>query len=110
MWSRLWFVAALKILSRGCESRGRAVLGQHRGTVRRVTPNHLCAEFRVCLELPRGAGVMGLNPERLGCEAERDGGRELVERAHQAIEPPVRAGAQAVGPAEPGADITHAQF
>src|SRR5690242_14943938 len=53
---------------------------------------------------------MGLHSEGFRGEAERHGGLELVQRAHQAVEPAVRIGPQAVGPTEAGAQVAYAEF
>jgi hypothetical protein len=46
----------------------------------------------------------GAMPEMLGREAEGDGDVEVGERLHLPVEPVERAGPEAVGPAQPGAD------
>jgi hypothetical protein len=53
---------------------------------------------------------MRSNPTGLRCKAERQGDIEFFERAHLAVEPCFGVGSQAVGPAEAGSQVPHAEL
>src|SRR5205085_5154348 len=72
-----------------------------------VAGDHPGAELGVFLGALRWARVVRLDAAVLGREAERQRDVEALERAHLAIEPAVGAGAEAVGPAEAGAQVAH---
>src|SRR3954451_21652585 len=77
-----------------------------RRSLRGVAARHRRAEVGERGDLARRTGVVRLEAMLLGCEAERHGQIEAVERAHHAVEPRLGVRPQPVGPTEPGSQMT----
>src|SRR5690349_20899330 len=57
----------------------------------------------------RGTGMVGANAAGLGSKTEGQRDVELVQRGHLAVEPRLRAGTMAIGPAQSRPQMTHPQ-
>src|ERR1700736_6167061 len=74
-----------------------------------ITANHVGTEIGKFFDALGRAGVIGANTATLGREAECNRYIERFERAHLTVEPCFGVGAQAVGPAQAGANIFHTE-
>src|SRR5439155_24081950 len=90
-----------------CAALSASVRRGRYGRSRRIASHHARTKICVLLRDEGWTGVMRRDPAVFRREAKRQGDLELFERVHLSIEPSLSVRAEAVRPANTGADVFH---